>query len=260
MVSTEKQAPANRKLIVIAMFSIVLALVGVGFLISLILTSNTQLAETDNETKPSSSQPSASLDNSVPAVEGLTVEVNPEKPSTVKVDFIIQEPEDGLVFEYELLDVNRKSVLKGSDNEKITVNEEVNLVSGANSYTLRVRVTDGLTYSDWVVEEAIIVTSTVDVPGVGTEAEPNPEYFNTNWANGVGGDANFEQAMTVAWNAVPFNRELDACLVLNEASLNPGEMIPPVPGGVPEDTVLKYYYATSGDGPYFVTFLWCNTY
>lgn len=259
---SQQTSSSNRNYIIIGSIFGFLALLVVGFILFTFLqsTSPSEAGGSGNANGGSSSGSELTVDD-VPLFEGFTANVNPNSPSTVDVEFTILQPEGELVVEYELLDVNRKSVIKSSTNDTITIAETVNLANGVNSFTLRLRVTDGLTYSPWRTSEPLTVEATVNIPGVGVETEPNPAYFDTGWANGEASPVAFEEAMRVAWDATLFNAGVDACLVLNEATLSPGEMIPPVPSGLPENVVLKYFYESStGDGnpPYYMSFLWCE--
>lgn len=267
MTSPENQVDtpnSNRLYIIVGVIFGLFALIAVAVIVTLLISAppsnENNSGEGNNNGGSSNSETLTKAD--VPDASSVTATVDPDRPSIVEVSFTIDAPADGLVSEYELLDVNRKSILRDSDNGTLNVEQDIPLADGVNSFTLRVRVTDGVSYSPWVSGEPVELEETVDVPGVGVNAEPNPEYFDTDWANGVSSEAAFEEALTVAWGATKFEAGHDACSALNEASLRAGEMIPPVPNGVPENTVLKYDYRVDGNAGnevFFMAFLWCET-
>lgn len=157
--------------------------------------------------------------------------------------------------EVEIQDFNRKVVEKKVERSNIfTLKTRLTNTGG---YRVKVRLTDNREQlGEWSK------THTVDLGegySGGNKLTANSEYFKTRWATGERATIDdLREAIRVAWGAVEVAND-DRCVILNDGSVPPKMMLPPVPTFKPSVYVMKYNilewdYATNTGK---VLYYWC---
>ena len=197
--------------------------------------------------------------SSIPEIVSFEVIRKGKTSPQASVSVEVSPLKGDLYGEYEVRDINKKSVLKGNLPEDGIIEGDAALLNGPNSFTLRIRVSDGATYSSWKSTNPVLlpVDNLKSEEGINTEAKPNPKYFETKWAKGNASEANLKEAIEIAWNAETVNYETDSCMILNSANLAVGEIIPPLPSKVPEEYKLKYEVSYFDENTSAISFYWC---
>jgi len=197
----------------------------------------------------------------VPSISTINlVKVEGEATANMVVQLKKPLPAD-YTTEYEIRDANKKTVSQGIvDKNSGLVTQELTLTSTDTSFTFRVRISNADSYSEWVTSEPQLLdaSSLPESDGINTEAKPDPSYFDTAWAKGEGGDANFEEAMKAAWGITRADYAT-SCGSISTEQVRPGIMIPPTPSLVPEGYFLSYdYQPIDGTDTEDFAYYWCS--
>lgn len=213
-----------------------------------------------NKTPAGGQDPSADKNVSISQVpEIMSFEVTRDTDSSTTATAVAVLADGDYQAQYEILDVNKKTITRGNVPVERTITEVVELVNGGNSFTFRVRVEGDGAYSEYVSSKPSIITvqGLPETEGINVNAEPNSEYFNTAWSKGEGGTENLSLAVQVAWGAEAVTIE-DYCLPLNDATISPSELFPPLPSTTPEDLKLKFDIFPALNGQIQLYYYWCD--
>lgn len=193
----------------------------------------------------------------VPEIVSFEVLRDTETSTTATVTAVLADGD--YQAQYEILDINKKTIVRGNVPDDRKVIEPVDLVNGGNSFTIRTRVEGNGTYSEYVssAPAVLAVDNLTEEAGINVNAEPNSEYFDTAWSRGEGGAENLAAAVMSAWGATPVTMDF-YCLPLNDASISPGELIPPLPSILPEDFDLKFDVIPALNDELQLYYYWCE--
>lgn len=273
---TIKQGNVTKVLTVVGIAFGVLTFIFAGFLVYLITTAPAPetVGITGDKTTP--------LDESmIPTILDVTLTPTPVQENTeyqtASIVALTSQVPSGYFVNYEIVNKSQTIVGKGVVHENQIVTKLL-IEEGNNSFSLRMRTSNGFQFSTWSERATFDITgehvpnSTTSSPGgINTEAEPNPEYYNTNWAKGEGDVSDFADALSVAWGGshitpdeiseILTNPNYATCMGINfEYNLLPGEMAKPIPSTLPVGSYLKFntgYYDQS-TGSVYVEFFWCS--
>jgi hypothetical protein len=227
---------------------IVIAVIG-----ALLLTAP---KETPVDTTTSSSETQLSKENVPKITKGSLTRIADSDKALL--NFTIDKTKSSYIVEYRIQDSFNEVLDEGVITDTNKVESEILLTNGDNNTTVRLRVSDEKTYSPWVTvkELTLPIEGLVEKDGENTEAEVNEAYFDTAWVQEIGGVENLKLALLAAWDATEVTTD-DECMVLNEGTVTPGEIFPPMPSVVPDIYTLKYQITTSGNDDYNILYLWC---
>ena len=160
--------------------------------------------------------------------------------------------------QYEIVDLNKKTVAKGNLPADGNITETVDLANGGNSFVLQIRVEGDGSYSEYVSSEPSTLSATglPEKEAINTQAKPNAEYFNTAWGKGAGGQDDLIEAIKIAWGASVAG-PADYCMPLNDAVVSPGEIVAPLPSVPPSDYDLKFEVFPALNGQLQIYYYWC---
>ncbi len=265
-----KQSGATRIIMFVGIAFGTLVLAFAGYLVYLIFSAPAPDSVGIN------GQSTTQLDDSlVPATMNFTVTADAVKDgsevqlATATAD--VGTVPEGYFVSYQIDDKDKNIVANGVVKDN-AINAKIILKEGENIFTLALQVSNGYQYSNWITGEPVTVSGETisgdnGSTGVNTNAKPAPAYFDTDWAKGTGGQANFEEALTAAWGATKITTaELNdlqynpnaACMPINYvASIAPGEMYPPLPSKLPTGYKFKYNAGPSDGNNMQVQFFWC---
>ena len=253
----ETQIPdkSNKKLLWFSGIFGVIALIIIAVIASFMFTAPSD-SSTGNKTGDTGTSSGALNEKTVPGLDSSSLKQIGTSPSGT-LSFVVKKPENNLVVEYRIEDTNKRIIDEGllGDNRKVSA--QVFLVNGDNDFNVKLRTSNETSYSPWTVVETVSlnVTALPEAEGQNTEAEPNAAYFDTEWAKENGGPENLQDAMLKAWNAEPVATD-GYCMILNNAAINPGEMVQPIPSIMPVDYKLRYDAYFDNETAH-VTFFWC---
>lgn len=174
------------------------------------------------------------------------------------LNFTIGKTKSSYIVEYRVQNSFNETLDEGVIDNTNKVESEILLTNGDNNANIKLRVSDEKTYSPWVTvkELSLPIEGLVEEAGENTEAEVNEAYFDTAWAQEIGGEDNLRLALLAAWNATEVAGD-DECMVLNEGIVTPGEIFPPMPSTVPDIYKLNYQITMSGNDDFKILYLWC---
>jgi hypothetical protein len=245
---------SNRTLIIVGSSFGVLLLGFAIYLAVLLLAApaanNASSGESNSSDKPVSI-------SEVPDIVSFEVARDTDTSTTATVTAVLTDGD--YQAQYEVLDIDKKTIIRGNVPADRKLTESVEIVNGNNSFTFRVRVENSGAYSNYVSSEpASLVVQNLSVDaGINVNAEPNSEYFNTPWSQGVGGPENLSAAVSAAWGATPVTMDF-YCMPLNDAAISPGELIPPLPSTTPETVDLKFDIGPALNDELQLYYYWCE--
>lgn len=195
----------------------------------------------------------------IPEITEFNVAQDVGNPLTAYADFKVGTIEEPYQLEYRLENDKTRVLAEKIILSEGLANESFTLGAGDKTVTLKVRVTDGTSYSKWVK----FGSANVEVPESETEKataeDVNAEFFETPWALKTDKTQQaLQDAIKVATSAELL--DLDAafgCALTNYAIVQPGEIIAPQPENL-DGMDLKFNTYEVGDGSQQVLYYWCD--